>query len=166
MKRLSWWRSRLVELSVAIIISVGVVQLSGEVADRQKELMPASAWFVINEVYVPDHPAGSDPNVIYDREIHENFDAFWIVESQRQTPNGLWTTVCTGDGVNEYDPSEVIPDNTVSWAWYTNTKCISPPGTYRLRTTYTMTRPGWPQKRVFSLSNEFQITDPEGDAAQ
>jgi hypothetical protein len=145
-------------VAVALVIATVVVQLASEVSDRQKDLLPASAWLVVNEVYVPDFEEGKPPMVLYDREIHENFDAFWIVEVQRKTVGGLWSSVCSGNGVNEYDPAEVIPNNTVSWDWYINAKCEVPPGTYRLKTTYTMTRPGWPQKRVFNTSNEFKVT--------
>jgi len=162
MKSWSWWRSRLGETAVALVIVAVVVQLSGEIAERQKELLPASSWLVVNEVYVPDFEQGDYPNIIYDREIQENFDAFWIVEVQRTSDVGLWSTVCSGSGVNEYDPAEVIPDNTVSWVWFTNTECDMDPGVHRLKTTYTMTRPGWPQKRLFVLSNEFNVLDPDG----
>lgn len=165
MKRWDWWRARFAEGAVALVIATVVIQLAGEVSDRQKYLLPASAWFVVNEVYVPDFPVGEPPDILYDREIYENFDAFWIVEVQKQTPNGLWTTVCSGNGVNEYDPSEVIPGNTVSWPWFINADCMILPGTYRLKTTYTMTRPGWPQKRLFNLSNEFRVTAREGVSA-
>lgn len=162
MKKWSWWRARFGELAVALVMVAVIVQLSGEIADRQKELLPASSWLVVNEVYVPDFEKGQYPDIIYDRIIQENFDAFWIVEVQQTSENGLWSTVCSGNGVNEYDPAEVIPGNTVSWLWFTNTECAMEPGTYRLKITYTMARPGWPQKRLFVLSNEFFVRDPDG----
>jgi len=165
MKNWSFWRARLGEVAVALVIATGVIQVSREVTDRQKELLPASAWLVVNEVYVPDFPVGTEPMILYDREIRENFDAFWIVEAQRKTDAGLWTTTCSGNGVNEYDPEEVIPDNRVSWPWFMNAECTLLPGEYRLKTTYVMTRPGWPQKRLFNLSNEFEVTAREGVSA-
>lgn len=85
MMKWSWWRARLGETAAAVVIAFVVIQLSHEVADRQKALMPPSAWFVVNEIYVPDHVAGENPDIIYDREIRENFDAFWIAEIQRKT---------------------------------------------------------------------------------
>lgn len=148
---------------MALAIVAVVIQLSGEIADRQKELLPASSWLVVNEVYVPDFETGSCPNILYDRAIQENFDAFWIVEVQSTKNDSLWTTELSGSGVKEYDPAEVIPDNTVSWPWFTSTSCDVRPGLYRLKTTYTMTRPGWPQKRIFVLSNEFRVHPPETD---
>lgn len=156
-----WWKARAVETAVALFIVSAVISLSGTIADRQKELMPASAWLTINEIYVPDFEQGTNPNIIYDRVIHENFDGFWIVEVQKQTTNGLWATECSGNGVNEYDPEEVIPDNTVSWDWFINRKCRVEPGKYRLKMTINMTRPNWPDKRLFSLSNQFYVLTGE-----
>lgn len=162
MKDWTFWRARIGETAIAMLIATVVVQLSGEVAERQKDLLPATSWMIVNEVYVPDFTVGDFPNVIYDREIHENFDAFWIVEVQRAADDGLWTTRCSGNGVNEYDPEETIPNNTVSWKWFTNADCELTPGDHRLKTTYTMTRPGWPQKRLFVLSNVFSVLNPDG----
>lgn len=166
MKSVAWWRLRFMESAAAAVVVFVVIQLSVEVADRQKELLPASSWLVVNEVYVPDFPVGEFPQIIYDRDIRENFDAFWIVEVQKTVESGLWTTLCSGSGVNEYDPSEVIPDNKTTWVWFTNTECEMEPGEYRLKTTYTMTRLGWPRKRLFALSNQFHVTDPEAASAQ
>lgn len=165
MTRWAWWKARFIELAVALVVVTTVIQLSGEIANRQKELLPASAWFVVNEVYVPDFIEGEYPELIYNRTIRENFNGFWIVEIQstQQANGGLWTTVCSGSGVNEYDPAEVIPDNTVDWFWLTNTECDMEPGVYRLKITYTMSRPGWPQKRLFVLSNTFRVLGPDGE---
>ena len=70
-------------------------------------------------------------------------------------------TTCSGNGLNEYDPSEVIPNNTVSWPWFIGKDCVVEPGTYRLKVSYSMTRPNWPEKRLRAISNEFKVTAPE-----
>lgn len=158
MKTWAWWRSRAAELAVALVMATVVIEVSRIVTDRQREAVPASAWMRVNEVYVPDFQTGGDPTLIYDRTVLEEFDGFWIVEVQRQTASGLWTTVCSGSGVNSYSPSEIIENNTVTWSWYVGTRCVVPEGSYRLRTTYTLARSGWPPKRVFNLSNEFNVT--------
>lgn len=164
LKGWAWWRSRLVETASALVIAIGVIQLSGTVAERQKALLPAESWLTVNEVFVPNFAAGTDPEIIYDRTIHENFSAFWIAEVQHPNDNGLWTTVCTGNGVNEYDPSEVIPNNTVRLLWFTNGTCGKlRPGSYRIKTTYAMTRPGWPEKRLFVLSDTFRVVASEDE---
>ena len=52
---------------------------------------------------------------------------------------------------------EVISNNTVTWSWFIGNSSEVEPGQYRLRVTYTMTRPGWPAKRIFVLSNQFNV---------
>ena len=161
---LGWLKRRLVELTFALVITTGVIQIAGLVAWRQKELTPPNAWLAIREIYVPDFIVGERPDLIYDREIRENFNAFWIVEVQRKNDAGLWSTVCSGNGLNEYDPSEVIPNNTVSWPWLIGEDCEDIiAGTYRFRVSYSMSRPAWPEKRLTSLSNEFHVL-PAGPA--
>lgn len=155
-----WWRRRAIELAVALAVSTGVIHLGSAVSNRQKELTPPNAWLGVREIYVPDFKLGDWPSLIYDREIRENFNGYWIVEVQRQTSSeDLWTTECSGDGINEYDPSEIIPNNTVSWVWFVGTDCESlmEPGLHRLKVSYSMTRPGWPEKRLTVFSNLFEV---------
>lgn len=155
---LGWWKRRLVELAVALALSTGVVQIAGIVSWRQKELTPPNAWLAIREIYVPDFAMGETPDLIYDREIRANFNGYWIVEVQKKTEAGLWSTVCSGNGINEYDPSEVLPNNTVSWRWFIGEKCEAlGVGVYRFRASFSMSRPGWPEKRLTALSNEFRV---------
>lgn len=157
MKTWAWWKLRLFETGIALVLSTSLIAVSGVVADRQKGAIPAAAWLRVNEVYVPDHPSGSNPAMIYDRVIGDSFEGFWIVEVQRQTYTGLWGTVCSGSGVSQYVPGKVIENNTVTWDWFVGDACPVPPGLYRLRITYTLSKPGWPPKRVFALSNEFKV---------
>lgn len=152
-----WWKRRIVELTMALVLTAAVIQIAGVISWRQKELMPPNAWMAIREIYVPDFEISTRPDLIYDREVRANFNAYWIVELQRQTENGLWSTTCSGNGLNEYDPSEVIPGNTVSWPWFVGKDCLVAVGVYRFKVSYSMSRPGWPEKRLQALSNEFRV---------
>lgn len=142
------------------MIVAAVIQISTKETLRQRDLLPAESWFVVNEVYVPDFRAGENPSLIYNRTIREDFTGFWIVEVQRKQPDGLWATACSGNGISEYDKTEVIPNNTVTWEWFIGRPCPPTPGVHRLRVTYTMKRPGWPEKRLFTTSNEFRVRGP------
>lgn len=163
----AWWRLRLIELSFALIVVYVVIQLAQAVGERQeallqrqKDLLPASAWFEVHEIYVPDHEVGSNPLLKYDRTIHESFTGFWIVEVQLVRPDGLFTNVCSGDGVNDYDLDEILENDEVTWEWMLDRPCAVPDGQYRLRASYVMTRPDWPEKRVMAYSNVFRVTSP------
>tara|TARA_Y100000593_G_scaffold83521_1_gene157494 strand:- start:18960 stop:19481 length:522 start_codon:yes stop_codon:yes gene_type:complete len=162
MTRFKFWKARFTELVIAVVMATAIISLAGQINEQQRDAVSPDAWLRINEVYVPDYPAGEPPMILYDRVIRENFTGFWIVEVQRKTKTGLWSTACSGNGVNEYDPAEVIENNRVTWEWYIGKPCIVDTGVYRLKTTYDMTRPGWPAKRLFSLSNEFIVHRQDG----
>lgn len=157
MKTWSFWSRRLIELTAALALAFLVIQLSTAVGSRQKRLLPGTAWLVINEIYVPDHRQGENPLLIYDRLIREDFTGFWIVEVQRVQPDGLFQHECAGFGTSQYSTDEVIADNTVSWYWLIGRPCAVPPGDYRLRISYTMKRPGWPEKEAIAFSNIFRV---------
>lgn len=154
----SFWFRRIVEITVALLLAFVVIQLSASVNDRQRGLLPASTWFVVNEIYVPDHGSGSNPLMIYDRVIRENFRGFWVVEVQSVNPNGLFQNVCSGFGTNDYDTSEIIVDDKVRWVWFVGRECAVPAGDYRLRVSYTLKKPGWPEKEVWAVSNVFTVS--------
>lgn len=158
------WREfvwhRFTELVMAAILFYGVTEFSERMDQREQDMTPASAWFKVNEVYVPDHEVGSNPPVIYDRQIIESFRGFFLVEVQRKLENGLWWSACSGSGISDYEAGEAIPSNTVDWNWFVYRDCPVPPGIYRLRTSWEMKRPGWPVKNVVSLSNEFTVVAP------
>ena len=153
----NFWARRLLELTAALMLTYLVIQLSVAVGQRQKDVLPASAWFAVNEVYVPDHAEGSNPFMIYDRSIRENVRGFWIAEVQRVGSDGLFQNECSGFGTSDYDTTEVIVDNTVSWEWFIGRPCAVPPGRYRIRVSYTLKRAGWPEKEVLAFSNTFTV---------
>lgn len=156
-----WWRNLTVEILVALFLTLLVIQISGMVSQRQKELLPASAWFEINDIFVPDHTIGSNPQIIYDRIIHEAFTGFWIVEVQRVGDDGLYRPVCSGSGVSRYELDETLDPSVVTWEWMIGRPCLVPPGQYRLRVSYKLEQPGWPTKEAFATSNWFFVTDLE-----
>lgn len=153
----SWWKHRLFELLAALGMASFIIVVSQAVASRQREMVPALAWFQVNEVFVPDHQQGQDPVLVYDRNVLEPFEGFVIAEVQEQAQSGVWITMCSGSSIRDFHPNEVIENNTVSWSWFIGNACEVEPGQYRLRVTYTMSRPGWPAKRVFVLSNQFNV---------
>lgn len=155
---LLWWRSRFFEFVAAVVLAFAIVQLSNIVGQRQKDLLPPTAWFAVHEIFVPDHTMGSNPLVIYDRTIRQDFVAFWIVEVQRVTDDGLFAHVCSGWGQSAYEQGEIIQEDRVTWEWLIGRPCVVEPGEYRLRVSWTMKRPGWPEKELVTTSNLFRVT--------
>lgn len=151
------WFPWLLEATVALVLAFFVIQISSSISERRRQLLPASSWFVVNEVFVPDHARGVNPDLVYDRLIRENFVAFWIVEVQKVSSEGLFQTECSGFGTNEYNRDEVLENNLMSWVQLIGRECVVPPGSYRLRISYTMKRPGWPEKELLVISNLFNV---------
>jgi hypothetical protein len=120
-------------------------------------MVPADAWFRVNEIFVPDHERGSNPSMIYDRMILEPFRGFFVVEVQQQLENGLWFSACSGSGMSDYEVGEAIKDSTVTWEWFILRACPVPPGTYRLRVSWELKKLGWPSKEAVALSNVFKV---------
>lgn len=154
----NWTKARLAEAALAVFIVFLIVQFRAQIDQRDREALPASAWFQVNEIFVPDFRTGENPDMIYDRTIREDFRGFFVAEVQEQQPNGLWFAACSGSGASDYEQTDVIPDRTVSWEWFLNRECDVSPGTYRLRVSWDMRKPGWPTKTTVALSNIFTVS--------
>jgi hypothetical protein len=158
-----WWMSRFVELAAALAIGYMTIQLIEYREAVRRDEIPASDWFELRELYVPDHAQGSDPLMVYDRVIKEDHRGFWVAEVQKVKPDGrsgVFQNVCSGSGVAEYETTDVLgPDNAVSWSWFLGRPCRVQPGNYRILLSRDMVVPGYPVKSQRSVSNIFRITD-------
>lgn len=154
---------RMMELSVAIVIVWGVIQITTFIHSTQRQMVRAEQWLSVREIFVPDHVTGSNPEIVYDRIIHEPFRGFWVVEVQGRERDSYAGNrpVCSGAGVSDYDPDDVIPGSVVTWEWFIGRTCAVPPGEYRLRITYDLTRINWPAKQVVAFSNVFTVLPAE-----
>ena len=150
---------RLAEVAVALLIVSLIFPLIDRVQLMRRYQVPASQWIAVNSIYVPDFAAGSDPLMTYDRRIIEEFQGFWVVEVQQHDPaSGAFILRCSGSGVNDYEPQDYIPENVVSWSWFIGKPCNDlPPGDYRLRTSWVLKRPDWPEKQIVAYSNMFKV---------
>ena len=97
----------------AVLIVAGWYFYSASVKDNA----PATDWFVVRNVSVPDFIAGSDPPVNYDRVIKKEFFGRWSVEVHGTTQSTNYA-ICTGSGQNHYEPTETLPDTGVSMSWF------------------------------------------------
>lgn len=156
----NWWRYRAMEATMAVVLAAGVIYFAGNIQQRHRASVSPQRWMSVSNVYVPDHKVGSDPVLTYDRTILEGFTGFWIVEVQRKTPEGLFSLECSGSGVNDYEPVDYIPNNQVTFEWFVGSRCKDiPTGEYRLRSSWTLKRHGWPEKSMVIYSNIFRVTE-------
>lgn len=154
----TWARYRALEITVALSFTAAVFTIFGNAQDQSRRAVAPGSWFQVNDIFVPDMKAGDNPVMTYDRTIKENFRGFWITEVQRRDAGGAFTLECSGRGINDYEPQDYIPANQVRWKWYIGTDCgVLPAGQYRLRSSWIMRRPGWPEKNTVKYSNLFTI---------
>lgn len=148
----------IIAVVLLVYFSLGAQQQSLEDEYRARLAVPPEAWFDVYQIDVPNHASGSNPTIIYDRLIKEEFTTLWVVEVRQQQTDGSWFSVCSGSATNDYDVVETIPESGVTWKWFIQRECAVPPGTYQLRVSWTMRRPEWPTKRLVRYSNVFEVT--------
>lgn len=155
----SWefWRFRMMELAVAIVIAFGVIYFTNLVTNQYRASIPPNAWLAVAEIFVPDHEVAEDPMIIYDRIVRQDFPGMWVVEVQKQEPGALFSPACVGSGVTEYRVDTVLPDRRVSLSWFVGKHCYLRAGTYRIRATWTIQLPEWPEKKTAYTSNLFRV---------
>jgi hypothetical protein len=157
--RVDWWRARLTELAVAIVLAIGIIYFSTLAVQSYRATVPPNAWIAISEVFVPDHTVGEDPLIIYDRTVRQDFTGAWVVEVQKEEPGALFSPICVGMGVTNYSTDVILPDRRVALSWYIGKDCKLQPGRYRLRSTWTIQMPDWPEKKSTNTSNIFTVYD-------
>lgn len=161
----SWafWGEKTAEIVVAGVAAFALVWFLQAREDRERAGVQAEDWFVVNSIYVPDHEVGSNPVMIYDRDILKTHRGFWVVEAQRQEAPGVarFFNECSGSGVDNYDTSDSIPDDGVTWTWFFGRPCEVPPGVYRIELTKDLSVPGYPVKSLHPVfSNTFRVYAP------
>lgn len=152
------WRYRAAEFSVAVILFSSALYLTDYFQQRSRADVPAANWFTVNDIFIPDFRRGENPIITYDRTIKEPFEGFWVIEIERFLPDGRTILECTGSGTNDYEVANYIPENKVSFQWFIGKRCDAmPAGEYRMRGSWKMKRPGWPEKQIIRHSNVFRV---------
>lgn len=117
--------------------------------------LPASYWFVVDNVHVSDAITGQPRFMVVSRTIKRPFRAKWIAEVERW--DGFQFELvnnCTGRGENAYAPDNKLPNPlTLAW-WVYPTVCGLPAGQYRIETVWTLEN----GKEVRAVSNIFTIS--------
>lgn len=160
MKESRWKLHRSDFLAVLIAMAMGAGWYSYNNASKRDA--PATDWFSVRNISVPDFVEGEDPIIIYDRDIKKSFNATWSVEVHGATASTNYP-ICTGSGNNKYQPGETLPEQGVRLSWFVGRiECVHvPPGKYNLEINYEIRPPGYPTKIYTATSNIFTVA-PKG----
>jgi hypothetical protein len=156
-----WLATKVVEVLLAgLLVFLFTSYLQQREADRF-DAIPATDWFEVNELFVPDFEFGQDPLLAYERDIRRPFQGFWVAEVESRdaqvTPERFFAA-CTGSGTNNYDPADYLDPAKVTWSWFLDRPCHIPPGTYRMVVTWDMKIEGSDRvKRYRAMSNVFTV---------
>lgn len=166
MTLIRWLLLRVAELLAAVVLVYFLTSYLTRQEHARFDAIPATEWFEVIEIYVPDHEEGANPRVVYDRVIKEDFQGFWLAEVQRRDDTAArpgFFAACSGSGSNSYETTDWLDPDLVTWEWFLGRPCKVAPGTYRIVVTYDMKLPGGNRvKRYRALSNIFHVY-PKGE---
>ncbi len=120
-------------------------------------LTPASMWFDVRYVRVPDAKANEPIKMLVAREIKRPFQGTWTVAVRQLLDNGSLYTVCHASGASHYNVRAALPDS-VDLQWWTRGECKTlQPGKYLIETAWQMQLPILPDKHIDISSNIFEV---------
>ncbi len=114
----------------------------------------ATDWFLVRKVDIADSPEGTDPAVVYDREIRKPFEGKWIVAIIRTSDK---FKICNGNGESVYEPKYALPEAGVTLSWFIGKDCKLPKGQYIAEAFWTIKPEGFPEKKMRIVSNIFEV---------
>lgn len=119
---------------------------------------PLRNWFYPVHLHVPNHCAGSDPKVTYDRQIFKSFDnSFHSQFVSVKVSNDLGFPICAYQSqVFKYYPKSELRANP-RLSEFMGRSCVLLSGKYRAEVTWTPKRPGYLDETVSLVSNIFEV---------
>lgn len=141
---------------------VGAALLTGWFAysSTVKDASPATDFFSIETLNIPDFVEGNDPVMSYSRTIKQNFFGTYIVEIVDVKANRASLPVCINSGSRNYTVGKKLP-NPVTLGWFVNKDCGLKPGQYIANSTWKIEADGYPPKSYDKSSNVFRVI-PKG----
>lgn len=131
-------------------------------SNRVKDATPATDFFTVREINIPDFEQGDDPVMVYDRTIKRDFIGTFIVEL-RKAEKGVREPACANSVVRTYKIGEKPPE-TVTLKWFVDRECPLPEGQYVAEATWRIEAEGFPMKEYSAVSNVFRVL-PKGAQA-
>lgn len=133
-----------------IIVAVAVIYVAA----------PSGLWFRVHEVHVFDVSWGQSPKMHVVRDIVQPFRGEWIVTVMRRSERTKrYSAHCSAQGASFYEPGTDLPDDLdLDW-WMDGPECFLMPGTYKVKTLWTLHPQWFPMKQVSVMSNVFTVHD-------
>jgi len=119
---------------LALFVGLFVMLSWGQYSAYLEKLRPASDWFTINKITIPNFEEGQDPAVLYDRTIRLPFYGDGRSEV-RDIGGKIVNVVCSGTWERAYEPNDILDPAKTTFSWMlgksvTPDPCQPPPGQY------------------------------------
>ena len=144
-------KTRYADLAGIALVAVAIVIFMFQAS--APELDPED-FATINKVFVPDHAAGQDPYIIYDRDNWKDHEAAYHVEV---VVAGTDKLVCENRGIGAYKKGDKITDKTLNW--YVGKRCNLKSGRYLLKTHWRISE----SVHLHNTSNVFYVLTTRND---
>lgn len=120
--------------------------------------MPPGVWFRVHDMYVANVPWGQSPKMRVVREIVRPFRGEWDVAVLRRSERtSRYVRHCGASGAGFYEPGTDLPDDLdLDW-WTDGPECLLMPGSYKVKTLWTLHPEWFPMKQVAVESNVFTV---------
>lgn len=146
------------DVGYILLIGLGMMLMTDKVQQYLRDSAPASDYFVVNQIGVPNFTVGDNPKVLYDRVVMQEFNATFTAEIQDAA---TLQAVCTSTKTVNYSPEKLLPDDgpTLSWLMYREPlpDCEPAVGTYRVQICWIIERLDAIPVRTCARSNTFSV---------
>lgn len=140
------------------LIITSLYYVTDRVQQFYRDRAPASDYFIVNQIGIPNHTEGTNPIITYDRTVVQPFSGEWTAEIQHA---GTLQAVCASTKTTIYDPEKELPEGgpTLSWLMFREPlpDCSPPPGDYRVHICWTIDRLDAVDVRMCAHSNVFTV---------
>lgn len=141
-----------------ILIAMALMFMTTYVEQYLRDTAPATEYFEVYQIGIPNFPEGYNPAIIYDRVVRKPFSGEFTAEIQGA---GTLAVVCPSTKKFNYDPDKKLPKGgvTLSWLMYREPlpDCNPEPGSYRVNICWTIERYRTTPARYCANSNVFTV---------
>lgn len=150
----------------AVVAALIVVAVWFQYAWVKQSARPATDWFEVETLNIPDFIAGNAPSIAYQREIRKSFAGSYKIAIIQAAPGDIGAITCLNSEKVDYVANRLLPP-VVDLAWLFGDaewpSCAAKlrEGEYQARISWDIEVPGLPVKNYMKLSNIFRVF-PEG----
>ena len=148
-------------VSFSVLLSFGIYLY----IEGRKEAEPASNWYVLRSINVPDFVEGDDPVVTFESEVRQPVMVEFNVQAHKINDGVGFPPVCPTEGRIYRTPDDNKGLTLVKWSEFmamgAHPDCQLPAGEFILKARVGLKIAGYPDKELDRASAPFRVL-PKG----